>query len=55
MVDVARGLRKATVAESVEDARTLEMLRAFGVDYAQGYHLETPQERHPALLVRETT
>jgi EAL domain-containing protein (putative c-di-GMP-specific phosphodiesterase class I) len=54
MVDVARGLRKSTVAESVEDARTLDMLRAFGVDYAQGYHLETPQERHPALQVRET-
>ena len=55
MVDVARGLRKTTVAECVEDARTLEMLRAFGVDYAQGYHLETPEERHPALQVRETT
>ena len=55
MVDVARGLRKTTVAECVEDARTLEMLRAFGVDYAQGYHLETPEERHPALQVLETT
>jgi diguanylate cyclase (GGDEF)-like protein len=55
MVDVARGLRKTTVAECVEDARTLEMLRAFGVDYAQGYHLEMPQERHPALQVRETS
>jgi diguanylate cyclase (GGDEF)-like protein len=54
MVDVARGLHKTTVAECVEDARTLEMLRAFGVDYAQGYHLETPQERHPLLQARET-
>ena len=55
MVDVARGLHKTTVAESVEDARTLEMLHAFGVDYAQGYHLEKPQERHPLLQPREPT
>jgi diguanylate cyclase (GGDEF)-like protein len=52
MVDVARGLRKTTVAECVEDAHTLEMLRAFGVDYAQGYHLEMPQAQHPALQPR---
>ena len=53
MVDVARGLRKTTVAECVEDAPTLEMLRAFGVDYAQGYHLERPLALHPALQPRE--
>jgi diguanylate cyclase (GGDEF)-like protein len=54
MVDVARGLRKTTVAECVEDAATLDVLRTFGVDYAQGYHLEMPQAQHPALQPRES-
>jgi PAS domain S-box-containing protein len=31
-----------TVAEGVEDAETLELLRSMGVDYAQGYHLARP-------------
>jgi EAL domain-containing protein (putative c-di-GMP-specific phosphodiesterase class I) len=31
-----------TVAEGVEDARTLEMLREYGVDYVQGYHVGRP-------------
>lgn len=31
-----------TVAEYVEDAQSLEMLRALGVDFAQGYHLGRP-------------
>jgi diguanylate cyclase (GGDEF)-like protein/PAS domain S-box-containing protein len=47
IVDVARGLRKITVAECVEDAASLEMLRAFGVDCAQGYFLERPTGDHP--------
>jgi len=49
IVDVARGLRKLTVAECVEDAGSLEVLRAFGVDCAQGYHLEAPMADHPML------
>ena len=49
IVDVARGLRKTTVAEFVEDAETLEMLMRFGVDQVQGYHLDMPCENHPAL------
>lgn len=49
IVDVARGLRKITVAECVEDEATLELLRRFGVDCVQGYHLEMPMEDHPAL------
>jgi|GEM_PF-813802 len=31
-----------TVAEHVEDAATLELLRTIGVDYAQGYHVGQP-------------
>jgi diguanylate cyclase (GGDEF)-like protein/PAS domain S-box-containing protein len=49
IVDVARGLKKLTVAECVEDGATLEMLRSFGVDLAQGYHLEEPMADHPSL------
>lgn len=32
----------ATIAEGVEDADTLELLREFGVDYAQGYYIGRP-------------
>ena len=49
MLDVARGLGKLTVAEFVEDAATLEMLKAFGVDMVQGYHLDRPVAEHPAI------
>ncbi len=49
IVDVARGLGKRTVAEFVEDEETLRMLRQMGVDMVQGYYLDKPQERHPAL------
>ena len=44
IVDVARGLDKLTIAESVEDAATLEMLKRMGVDMVQGYYLERPHE-----------
>lgn len=49
IVDVARGMRKITVAEFVEDAESLAMLQTFGVDLVQGYHLDMPQADHPAL------
>jgi EAL domain-containing protein (putative c-di-GMP-specific phosphodiesterase class I) len=49
IVDVARGLRKVTIAEFVEDAETLAMLQRFGVDMVQGYYLDTPRADHPAL------
>lgn len=49
MIDVARGLDKVTVAEFVEDGPTLDMLREFGVDMAQGYHLDRPGPGHPQL------
>ena len=31
-----------TVAEGVEDAATLDLLRDLGVDRAQGYHIARP-------------
>ncbi len=51
MVSVALGLGKSVVAEYVEDARTLALLRKFGVDLVQGYHLDHPVANHPALQV----
>lgn len=50
MVEVARGLGKTTVAECVEDTATLDLLTILGVDKAQGYCLDRPQARHPALF-----
>jgi Amt family ammonium transporter len=32
-----------TIAESVEDRPTLEILRQIGVNYAQGYGLSLPE------------
>jgi len=49
MVSVALGLGKSVVAECVEDAPTLDLLRHFGVDLVQGYHLGRPVADHPAL------
>ncbi len=42
VAELARGLGRATIAEGVEDAATLEMVRSLGVDYAQGYHIGRP-------------
>lgn len=49
IVDVARGLGKRTVAEFVENEETLLMLRQFGIDMVQGYHLDKPSEWHARL------
>ena len=42
MNQVAHALGKETIAEFVEDRVSLELLRAYGVDYAQGYYLGRP-------------
>ncbi len=42
MNQVAHALGKQTIAEFVEDEQTLELLRQYGVDYAQGYYLGRP-------------
>lgn len=49
IADVARGLGRITVAEFVQDALTLELLKGIGVDLVQGYHLDMPQADHPGL------
>jgi EAL domain-containing protein (putative c-di-GMP-specific phosphodiesterase class I) len=52
VVRVAEGSDRTTVAERVADERTLELLRAFGVDYAQGYHVARPQRARPGATAR---
>jgi PAS domain S-box-containing protein len=42
IVSLARGLDQKTIAEGVEDEETLALLRDYGVDFAQGYHLGRP-------------
>ena len=45
LISIAHGLNKTAVAECVEDAATLEVLRALGIDYVQGFHLGRPAEK----------
>ena len=54
IVAVAHGMRKHTIAECVEDAATLDMLKSFGVDAVQGFHLERPhaEPRRSGRLAR---
>jgi EAL domain-containing protein (putative c-di-GMP-specific phosphodiesterase class I) len=45
LVDVVTGMGSRTIAEFVEDATTLRLLRDYGVDYAQGYEVGRPAPR----------
>jgi len=49
LVGVVRGMGRRTIAEFVGDAPTLEMLRSYGVDYAQGFEVGRPQPGFPAV------
>jgi diguanylate cyclase (GGDEF)-like protein/PAS domain S-box-containing protein len=42
IVHIAREAGMQTVAEGVEDAETLALLREYGVDRAQGFHIAAP-------------
>jgi diguanylate cyclase (GGDEF)-like protein len=42
IVQIARGLGKRTIAEFVQDDATTDLLREYGVDMAQGFHLGRP-------------
>jgi EAL domain-containing protein (putative c-di-GMP-specific phosphodiesterase class I) len=42
LVGAAAGLGKQVVAEFVSDDETVELLRALGVDYVQGFHVGMP-------------
>jgi EAL domain-containing protein (putative c-di-GMP-specific phosphodiesterase class I) len=43
LVQLAKGLGKETIAECVENAEVLTLVRTLGVDYAQGYEIARPQ------------
>jgi diguanylate cyclase (GGDEF)-like protein/PAS domain S-box-containing protein len=43
LVDLAKGMGKKTVAEFVQDAETLALLKTIGVDFAQGYYIGKPK------------
>jgi diguanylate cyclase (GGDEF)-like protein len=43
IVELGRGLGITVAAEYVEDAKTLDLLRQYGVDYAQGFFLGCPR------------
>jgi diguanylate cyclase (GGDEF)-like protein len=50
IVEIARGLGKTTIAEFVQDDETTQMLREYGVDMAQGFHLGRPVDAAEGLL-----
>jgi diguanylate cyclase (GGDEF)-like protein len=51
IVEIARGLGKTTIAEFVQDDETIQMLREYGVDMAQGFHLGRPVDAAEGLFV----
>jgi diguanylate cyclase (GGDEF)-like protein/PAS domain S-box-containing protein len=51
IVDITHGLGKQTIAECVSDRATVELLRSFGVDYAQGFYFGVPERLDEVDLV----
>ena len=50
MNQIAHALGKKTIAEFVENSQTLQLLKDYGVDFAQGNYLGIPSESiHPAM------
>jgi diguanylate cyclase (GGDEF)-like protein len=47
ITDVAHSLDKLIIAEGVENRATLDALRGYGVDYAQGFYLGVPERVSP--------
>ena len=42
IIQIAKTLNKKTIAEYVQDAATMELLKEFGVDFVQGFYLGEP-------------
>ena len=49
IVQMSKGLGKHTIAEFVGNGETVEVLKAHGVDYGQGYHFGKPRPVAEAL------
>jgi EAL domain-containing protein (putative c-di-GMP-specific phosphodiesterase class I) len=45
MIEIAHNLNKTAVAEHLEDAATLDILRGLGIDFVQGFFLGRPGKR----------
>jgi diguanylate cyclase (GGDEF)-like protein len=45
IIQVAKALGKQTIAEYVQDERTVELLRGSGADFLQGYYIGRPLEQ----------
>ena len=54
MIELAQNLGLEVVAEGVEDGATLQLLREFGCDYAQGYFIGRPQPASEFLAAQTT-
>jgi PAS domain S-box-containing protein len=52
IVGVAKGFGIKTIAEGVEDQETLELLLDFGIDFAQGYHIDRPSPAKQSSVSR---
>ena len=50
IIQIARSLGKQTIAEFVQDERTITLLKESGVDFLQGYYVGVPSERLPVNL-----
>ncbi|HWI61533.1 MAG TPA: EAL domain-containing protein [Symbiobacteriaceae bacterium] len=55
IVTIGRGLGMQTIAEWVEDAETLELVRQCGVDYAQGYLIGYPSPFPVPITAKESS
>ncbi|MBU2569905.1 MAG: EAL domain-containing protein [Gammaproteobacteria bacterium] len=55
MVGIAKGMHKTVLAEFVEDAATLQMLKELGIDLAQGYHLGRPSADYGKSIENRAT
>ncbi|MDX6678516.1 MAG: hypothetical protein QOE31_2568 [Solirubrobacteraceae bacterium] len=51
IVSLAHAFGQETIAEGVEDEETLRLLRDYGVDFAQGFHLGRPASMSAATLL----
>ena len=51
-IDLAHNLDMYVVAEGVEDAATLELLKARGCDLVQGYYFSRPMAAQDLFLAR---
>jgi diguanylate cyclase (GGDEF)-like protein/PAS domain S-box-containing protein len=50
IAEIANGMEKYTIAECVENEETMQLLRNFGVHYAQGYYIGHPTENEGGVF-----